>query len=105
MARTIYVEPDKLEAAATKIEGLAGEYHKKYTALMSEVEAMGKSWEGADNIAYVTQVKDFADDFDRMKQLMTAHVEFLRATAQNYRETQQRIIDQITSPGAKALRH
>jgi len=100
MAQTIYVEPAKLEATATKVESFAAEYQKKYTALMSEVEAMGKNWEGADNIAYVTQVKGFTDDFERMKQLMTAYVEFLRASAKAYRSTQ----DNITS-GAKGLRN
>ena len=48
---------------------------------------------GADNMAYVTQIKGFQDDFNKMNALMKQYSEFLRTSARTYRETQNEVIN------------
>ena len=45
----------------------ASEYERQYNQLFSEVDGMGAAWQGADNVAFVTQIKGFMDDFQQMK--------------------------------------
>jgi WXG100 family type VII secretion target len=92
MARTIMVDPAKLEAAAQKMDSQAAEYQQQYNKLFSEVDGMAAAWQGADNIAFTTQIKGFMDDFQKMVQIMNQYSEFLRLSAKTYRETQNEII-------------
>jgi WXG100 family type VII secretion target len=94
MARSIMVEPAKLEATANKVDQQAADYERTYKALFSEVEAMGAAWQGADNMAYVSQIKGFMDDFQKMSQLMRQYSEFLKMSAKTYRDTQNEVINQ-----------
>lgn len=92
MARTIIVEPEKLESAATQIDTDASEYKKVFEQLFTEVNAMGAAWQGADNIAYTTQIEGFRDDFEAMYTLMTQYSQFLKEAAKTYKATQSDII-------------
>lgn len=94
MARTIMVDPAKLEAAAQQMDAQAADYEKLYQQLFNEVDGMGAAWQGADNIAFVNQIKGFNDDFQKMVALMRQYSEFLRTSAKTYRETQNEIINQ-----------
>lgn len=94
MARSITVDPAKLEAASTKIDQQAADYERLYRQLFSEVDAMGAAWQGVDNVAFVTQIKGFTDDFQRMTNLMRQYAEYLRMSAKTYRETQTEIANQ-----------
>lgn len=94
MARTIIVDPAKLEAAAQQMDAQAADYEKLYQQLFNEVDGMGAAWQGADNIAFVNQIKGFNDDFQKMVALMRQYSEFLRTSAKTYRETQNEIINQ-----------
>ena len=100
MSRKIVVDPSKLKTAADKIDGMAAEYEKQYNQLFNEVDGMGAAWKGADNTAYVTQIKGFMDDFQKMRKLMTDYSEFLKQSAQVYQKAQDDIV-----AGAKSLRN
>lgn len=92
MARTIIVDPAKLEAAASQIDAQAADYKKIYEQLFTEVGAMSSAWQGADNIAFTNQIEGFRDDFTAMYTLMTQYSEFLKNSAATYTATQQEIV-------------
>ncbi|WP_210364455.1 WXG100 family type VII secretion target [Bacillus sp. REN3] len=94
MARSIMVEPGKLETTASRIEQQAADYERTYKALYTEVEAMGSAWQGTDNMAYVSQIKGFMDDFHKMTTLMRQYSDFLKMSAKTYRDTQSEVINQ-----------
>ena len=75
----------------------AGEYERQYNQLFSEVDGMGAAWQGADNVAFVNQIKGFMDDFQQMKALMLQYSEFLKNSATSYRNTQEDRITQARS--------
>ena len=89
MSMIIEVDPAKMEAAAIQIDSQASEYERQYNQLFNEVDAMGAAWQGADNIAYVTQIKGFMDDFQQMATLMKQYSEFLKSSAKAYRAVQE----------------
>lgn len=97
MARTIEVTPERLESAATKIEGLAAEYQTSYNQMYNTTDAMHSTWAGADNTAFINQIDGFKADFKMMYDLMGRYVDYLRKTAKAYRETQQNVITQARS--------
>lgn len=94
MARVITVDPAKLDTAATQMETQAAEYKKIYDQLFTEVDGMAAAWQGADNIAFTTQIKGFMDDFQAMGTLLNQFSEFLKKSATQYRGTQNDIITQ-----------
>ncbi|WP_078552707.1 WXG100 family type VII secretion target [Bacillus alkalicellulosilyticus] len=91
MSRRIVVDPARLETAATKVDSQSADYEKLYLQLFQEIDSMGAAWKGVDNTAYVTQIKGFTDDFQRMTKLMKEYAEFLRLSAKAYRQTQSEI--------------
>ncbi|MGL5152196.1 MAG: WXG100 family type VII secretion target [Clostridium sp.] len=94
MGRSIVVDPTKLDSTAAKIEQQTADYTKTYTQLLSEVEGMGNAWQGVDNMAFVTQIKGFMDDFEKMKKLLTEYSTFLKTSAQTYKKTQNDVLTQ-----------
>ncbi|UFT99203.1 WXG100 family type VII secretion target [Radiobacillus kanasensis] len=92
MSRSITVNPDKLNQAAGKIEQEAADYKQLYDRLFNEVDGMGAAWQGQDNMAFVTQIKGFMEDFNKMESLMRQYSEFLRLSAKTYQETQNEVI-------------
>lgn len=94
MARTITVDPAKLDAAALKIEAETSNYEKKYRELFGEVEALGAAWQGIDNTAFVNQIKLFQEDFIKMTSVMKNYSDFLRTSAKIYKETQTETYNQ-----------
>ncbi len=94
MATKIQVTPEELDKAAKIIENLATDYQNLYTQFYKETDDMGTSWKGEDNQAYIGRINEFKTDFDDMFGLMIKYVEFLRTTANAYRDTQNDIITQ-----------
>lgn len=94
MARTITVDPAKLESAAGKMDTHAAEYQRIYKQLFSEVEGMAVAWQGVDNVAFTTQIKGYEDDFQKMVTLMKEYSEFLKKSAAAYRKTQEEVVSQ-----------
>lgn len=93
MSRKIVVDPTKLEAASQKVDAQAADYERQFNKLFSEVDAMGAAWQGADNLAFVTQIKGFTDDFQAMVGLMRQYSEFLKSAAHVYKLTQSETIN------------
>lgn len=94
MARTIQVTPEQLESTASRIESLAGDYKTQYDQLYSETSAMASTWNGKDNVAFVTQIDGFKDDFEQMHTLMLNYADFLRKSAKAYRDTQDTVVSE-----------
>jgi WXG100 family type VII secretion target len=94
MARSITVDPQKLEAAATAMDSQSADYEKSFRQLFSEVDAMATGWDGADNLAFTTQIKGFEDDFKAMVSLIKQYSEFLKMSAKTYKETQNEVANQ-----------
>ncbi|MCA1030228.1 WXG100 family type VII secretion target [Bacillus timonensis] len=93
MGRKIVVDPAKLEAAAQKMDAQSADYERQFNKLFSEVDGMGAAWQGADNLAFVNQIKGFTDDFQAMVTLMKQYAEFLKQAASVYRQTQEETIN------------
>lgn len=98
MARTIVVDPAQLETAASNMDAQAADYERQYLQLFGEVDNMGAAWQGADNLAFVSQIKGFMDDFQKMVALLKQYSQFLKDSAKTYRNTQDQIV-----AGAKRL--
>jgi WXG100 family type VII secretion target len=94
MARKIMVDPAQLEAASRKIDDQSSDYEQQYNKLFSDVDGMAAAWQGADNLAYVNQIKGFMDDFQKLTALMRQYAQFLRDSATTYRNTQNDIVTQ-----------
>jgi len=94
MAKSITVDPQKLETTATAIDNQAADYEKSFGLLFSEVDAMATAWQGADNLAFTNQIKGFEDDFKAMASLMKQYSEFLKTSAKTYRTTQSDVASQ-----------
>jgi WXG100 family type VII secretion target len=93
MARSITVDPAKLESASAKIDQQSADYQRIYKNLFNEVSAMKAAWAGVDNIAYTTQIEQFQDDLEKMTQLMKQYAEFLKVSAKTYRDTQSEVVN------------
>ena len=88
----IMVDPTRLEAVGSKIEQQTADYSKMYQQLFTEVQAMKKAWQGADNIAYTTQIEGFREDLEKMKKLLEQYSIFLKESAKIYKRTQEDVI-------------
>ena len=94
MAKSITVDPQKLETAATTMDTQSADYEKVYKQLFNEIDGMAAAWQGTDNIAFTTQIKGFMDDFQGMVSLLQQYSEFLKTSAKTYRGTQNEIVNQ-----------
>lgn len=92
MSRSIKVQPAVLKKAADTMYQSVAEYEKLYKQLFNEVEGMGAAWQGADNLAFVTQIKGFMEDFQTMGTLLKSYADFLTNTASTYESAQNEII-------------
>jgi WXG100 family type VII secretion target len=97
VATKIVVDPAKLTSAAAQIDSQAADYQKQYNLLFNQVDGMGQSWQGADNLALVNQIDGFKDDFLAMHNLLMQYSAFLKSCAQAYTSTQQDRISQAKS--------
>lgn len=85
----ISVDPQALEHSAAKIDERCQAYEQTYRRLYQCVDEMHSMWQGKDNLAYVSQIRGFEQDFIQMVRLMRTYAEFLRSSARAYRQTQE----------------
>lgn len=92
----IIISTEEVKAVAKRVEGLAKNYHDRYTELYSIVDSLADEgfWQGADNVAYVEQIYQFKNDFVEMEQIMNAYADFLEKAANGYKTMQNSITDQ-----------
>lgn len=94
--KSIRVEPDQLDSAASKIENANNDYDRLYQAMYQEVDKMGTSWQGNDNTAFTNQIKTFEDDLRQISMIMKQYSDFLRNSARGYRQARDEIESQAT---------
>ena len=92
----LIVTPSQLRSAANDVDNLAAEYRSLYGDLLSTVDEFTSSdWQGKDATEFRTKVRDFEDDFNKMKQLMNDYATHLRKAADDYEANQNDISNQI----------
>lgn len=95
---SIQVTPANLRKAATDVENMANEYQRQYKELFGLVETFTTTdYQGKDAKEFCDKVKDFDDDFLKMKQLMDEYASFLRKAASDYEANQDNLSSQIKS--------
>lgn len=95
---SIQVTPANLRRAAGEVEELARTYKTQYTELFSLVETFTSTdYQGKDAKEFCAKVKDFEDDFVKMKNLMDEYAQFLRNAASDYEKNQDNLSSQIAS--------
>ncbi len=94
--RRITVEPEQLEASASRMDDSNQNYQRIYAQLFESVDTMKAAWEGKDNTAFSTQIRKFEGDFRELSVLCTQYSEFLRNSARAYREMQDDLAGQAS---------
>lgn len=92
----ITVDTNRLDAAARQVSDYADQYEAEYRALYKTVNELQASFDGKDYQAFREKVQGFEDDFQRMTKLMRDYADYLKKTAQTYRDTQQNIVGQAS---------
>ena len=95
---SIQVTPAQLRSAAGEVETLASTYKKQYEELFGLVENFTTTdYQGKDAKEFCEKVRDFEDDFIKMKNLMDEYAQFLKKAADDYEHNQENLSQQIAS--------
>ncbi len=97
--KRILVEPEQLEACASRMDQQNQNYQKSYAQLFNAVDTMQSAWTGRDNIAFSSRIRKFESDFRQMSVLCAQYSEFLRTSARAYRQTQDELTSQASRLG------
>lgn len=93
---SIKVTPAELRRAAGEVETLASKYKTQYGELFGLVENFTSTdYQGKDAQEFCAKVKDFEDDFLKMKELMDEYAQFLNKAANEYERNQENLSSQI----------
>lgn len=93
---SIQVTPANLKRAAGEVETLAIQYKRQYGELFGLVETLtSKGYQGTDAKEFCAKVRDFEDDFMKMKTLMDEYAQFLKRAADDYERNQENLRNQI----------
>lgn len=90
---SIIVDPEQLEAIASRVESQNSDYKRIYQKLYAEVEKMNSSWSGKDNAEFTSRIKSYESDLRQISLVLNQYSDFLRASARAYRETQDEIFN------------
>lgn len=86
---------EEMAKTSAKLKEISGTYTEIYKQLMQEAETMGAAWEGADNQAFVEQIKGFTEELQQMADKVQAAAEALDKQRQNYVDRQESNISQV----------
>ncbi len=93
---SIQVTPANLRKVAGEVETLASMYKRQYGELFGLVETFTTTdFQGKDAKEFYTKVKEFEDDFMKMKNLMDEYAQFLKKAATDYEKNQENLSGQI----------
>ena len=93
---SIQVTPANLRRAAGEVEGLARNYKDQYDRLFTLVEEFTSTdYQGKDAKEFCAKVREFEDDFMKMKKLMDDYAQFLSKAADDYETNQDNLSSQI----------
>ncbi len=85
---SIIVETDYLLDAANKIEAACNDYENTVSLIYKDVDRMSSCWKGEDNTAFTNQIMSYKADFNRIALIIREYVNYLRNSANAYKETQ-----------------
>lgn len=94
--RQIFVEPQRLEEVAYKVECAKDDYERLYHSLYVQVDKMSSAWQGKDNVAFTNRIQSYEQDFKNIAIVMQQYIEFLKNSARAYRETQEELCQQVS---------
>lgn len=89
--RKITVDPEQLEACASRMDEKNQDYVRHVNEMFSTVETLGASWKGEDNTAFTSKISSYESNLRALHTLADSYQEFLRKSAKYYRENQQTI--------------
>jgi len=90
-ATNFQVTPEYLESQAAKVEGQCVQYNSMWNRIYQEKDTLQQYWKGEANQAYCNQLNGFRDDFQRLKDILTAFTAYIKDSAKKYRDTDQRL--------------
>lgn len=93
---SIQVTPANLRKKAEEVRDLASNYNTQYNQLFDLVDTFTSGdYKGKDATEFRDKVRDFGDDFLRMKNLMDQYAKFLDDAATDYERNQENLSTQI----------
>ena len=84
-----------MEKASQRLKELSGIYTDIYKQLMQKAEGMGEAWQGADNLAFVNQIKGFTNELQTMAKKLMIASRALHQQNKNYVARQESNITQV----------
>lgn len=96
MGKIISVEPAGLTNTGTKLDEYATSFEEIYKELLRQAETMGEAWEGADNLAYVNQIKGITIKMSNMVEKLRSAATTLKQQAKNYDDKRNDNIAQVS---------
>lgn len=89
--RMIEVTPDLLDLAAARIDQENQNYLQNVNRLFQEVDTLGNAWKGKDNLAFVSQISSFQNDFQEISRICEEYSTFLKNSSRSYRNIQDEL--------------
>ena len=89
--QTAIMDYASLDSNIKKLEMLRDEYRTAYqsdlyTKALDEVK---NAYKGKDCDAFISKVEEFRDDFDKMSDVITQYIDFLKKALKDYQNTQE----------------
>lgn len=95
MGKSFSIDHEILSNASKTLEDISGNYDRISVELMTKAENMGSAWESSDNLAFVDQIKGFADDLKKMSDRLLDDSKLLEAQSSNYKAHCEDNISQV----------
>ncbi|OCA88050.1 hypothetical protein A8F94_09515 [Bacillus sp. FJAT-27225] len=87
------VDTNSLDQAAAKLHQHAKDCEVIDRELRHAVGSTGAAWEGADQTAFVSEIKASMTDFQKIYTAMKRHADFLENSSKAYRNAQKDILN------------
>lgn len=85
----ININLDTLSSAKSVIDPLIDDYKTSYEAIYSAVTTMKESYQGSDSDAFVTQIEQFKNDFEKLETLLRAYSDEIEHIRSEYAKVQE----------------
>lgn len=95
MVKIISVEPGQLKAKGNELEELSNAFNEITKNLIRHAETMGDAWQGADNLAFVEQIKGIIPKMNLMVDKLKNAGLTLKQQAKNYDDKRSDNIAQV----------
>ena len=95
LAAVEVLSTEELEKASNSLKKISESYTEIYRKIFQEVDTMGEAWQGADNEAYVAQIKGFCEELKQMADKVLTASTTLKTQKDNYDNRQQENITAV----------